>query len=170
MRYFSLSRGCAGLLLVSVTLSGGCGYLPSEMDGKPKPDKDKKAPDASATWQHTASCGTSARRYKLVRFEDLYDATDDPRHPFSPAANLPQQYDVRAYVWGFDNCMALGNCTDGDHYWLIRRGPEDDFGTWAVTPQFPRITITSRCKGDLKIGKRYRFSFNNGALVGFSPD
>lgn len=168
MRYFSVGRIFSGLLLASLAVSGGCGYLPSEMEGVTKPKADEKPASGSTTKQHTASCDTGARKYRLVQFDDLYDITDDPRSPFHPSSNTPAQYDVNAYVWGYDNCMQQGNCTNGDHYWLIKRGPEDDFSTWVVTPQYPRITIASRCKGRLKVGERYRFSFKDGALVGFS--
>ncbi|MFD1217169.1 hypothetical protein [Microbulbifer celer] len=168
MRYFSVSRVFSALLLATLAGTGGCGYLPSEMEGVTKPKPEGKPAPASTTRQHTASCDTAAKNYRVVQFDELYDTTGDPRSPFRPAPNIPAQYDVNAYVWGYDNCMQQGNCSNGDHYWLIKRGPEGDFSTWVVTPQFPRITIASTCKGRLKVGKRYRFSFKNGALVGFS--
>ncbi|WGL18307.1 hypothetical protein PVT68_08435 [Microbulbifer bruguierae] len=167
MRYFGCGAICAGLALWSLALSG-CGYLPSEMEPTPKTEKSPETADGVSL--HAASCDVKAKGYKLVDFGDLYDATSDPRHPFRPATNLPAKYDVRAYVWGYDNCMEKGQCQNGDHYWLIKRGPENDFSTWVVTPQFPRITIESRCKDRLKVGERYRLSFENGNLVGFSKN
>lgn len=167
MRYFGCDTLCVGVALWSLAMSG-CGYLPSEMEPDPKTDKSA-APDAAAGVSiHAASCKAPAKGYKLVRFGDLFDFTDDPRHPFRPAADRPQKYDVRAFLWGYDNCLAKGTCQHGDHYWLIQRGPEEDFSTWVVTPQFPRITIESRCKEHFKVGQRYRLSFDNGKLVGLS--
>ncbi|WP_043320758.1 hypothetical protein [Microbulbifer sp. HZ11] len=169
MRYIGGSTLCTGLALWSLTISG-CGYLPSEMAPKPKAT-ESKAPEAAAGVNlHAASCDTRAKGYEVVTFGDLYEITGDTRDPFRPAVNIPAKYDVRAFVWGYDNCMAKGNCAHGDHYWLIGRGPEGDFSTWVVTPQFPRITIESRCKAHLKVGERYRFSFDNGKLVGFSKN
>ncbi|WOX06795.1 hypothetical protein [Microbulbifer pacificus] len=169
MRYFGCGALCVGVALCSVTMTG-CGYLPSEMDGKPKTDKSKSPEAAAGVALHTASCEVRAKGYTLLKFDDLYEFTDDPRHPFQPAADLPAKYDVHAFVWGYDNCMERGACQHGDYYWLIRRGPEDDFTTWVVTPQFPRITIESRCKDRLKVGEGYRLSFENGNLVGFSKN
>lgn len=167
MRYFACGGLCVTLALWSLALSG-CGYLPSEMEGKPK-DNDSKPPETAAgVALHTVGCDVRARNFKLLTFDDLYTFTDNPRHPFQPAANLPGKYDVRAFVWGYDKCMERGTCQHGDRYWLIKRGAEGDFTTWVVTPQFPRITIESRCKERLKVGERYRFSFENGKLVGFS--
>ena len=167
MRYIGCNALSVGTMLWSLSLSG-CGYLPSEMNGDIKTDKSKPPGTAAIVAMHTASCETPAKGYKLVSFDTLYEFTDDPRQPFQPSANLPAKYDVRAYLWGYDNCMAKGTCKHGDHYWLIKRGPEDDFATWVVTPQYPRITIASRCKDHLKVGKRYRLSFENGKLVGLS--
>ena len=167
MRYFGCNALCAGMALWSLSLSG-CGYLPSEMESEIKTDKSKPPEATAGASIHAASCETRAKGYKLVTFDDLYTFTEDPRQPFQPAANLPAKYDVRAYLWGYDNCLEKGTCQHGDHYWLIKRGPEGDFSTWVVTPQFPRITIESRCKDHLKVGKRYRLSFDNGKLVGFS--
>ncbi|MCA0894548.1 hypothetical protein [Microbulbifer agarilyticus] len=167
MRYFSGSALCAGLALWGVTLTG-CGYLPSEMDGKPKAAEAKPQDASAEVFNHVASCGARAKGYKLLPFNDLYVTTDDPRFPFQRASNLPRNFDVRAYVWGFQSCESLSDCNGGDHYWLIGRGPGDDFSTWVVTPQFPRITISSSCRNTLKVGERYRFSFSNGQLTGFS--
>ncbi|MBB5212527.1 hypothetical protein [Microbulbifer hydrolyticus] len=167
MRYFGCGALCVGVTLWGLSMSG-CGYLPSEMEPDPKTDKSKPPEAVAGVYMHAASCATRAKGYKLLNFEDLYDATGDPRHPFRPAAGVPNKYDVRAYVWGYDNCLEKGTCQHGDHYWLINRGPDGDFSTWVVTPQFPRITIESRCKDQLKVGKRYRLSFDNGKLVGFS--
>ncbi|MCK7598683.1 hypothetical protein M0G74_15500 [Microbulbifer sp. CAU 1566] len=169
MRYLGCGAVCVGLALLSLAQTG-CGYLPSEMEPKPKAEKSKAPESAAGVSLHAASCDSRAKGYQTVAFDDLYDVTGDPRHPFSPAANIPAKYDVRAYVWGYDNCGEKGTCQHGDYYWLIKRGPEDDFSTWVVTPQFPRITIESRCKGQLKVGERYRFSFDNGKLVGFSKN
>ncbi|WP_066967297.1 hypothetical protein [Microbulbifer sp. Q7] len=167
MRYF----GCGALSVVvtmwSLSLSG-CGYLPSEMDAGAKTSKSPEPGAAAGVVVHTANCETRAKGFKLLNFDDLYTVTGDPREPFRPAQNLPDTYDVQAYLWGYDNCLQKGNCQHGDHYWMIKRGPEDDFSTWVVTPQFPRITIESRCKDQLKIGKRYRLSIKNGKLVGLS--
>ncbi|WP_299596454.1 hypothetical protein [uncultured Microbulbifer sp.] len=167
MRYFGGKALCVGLVMWSLSMSG-CGYLPSEMESEIGTGKSKTPEAAAGVSIHAASCKTPAKGFKLVTFDDLYDVTDDPRLPFRPASNLPQKYDVRAFVWGYDNCQEKGTCQHGDHYWLIRRGPEGDFSTWVVTPQFPRITIESRCKEHLKVGKRYRLSFDNGKLVGLS--
>lgn len=169
MRHFACGGLCTTLALWSLALSG-CGYLPSEMEGKPKSDTSKPPEASAGVAIHAAGCEVRAKNFKLLTFDDLYDITGDPRHPFRPSANLPAKYDVRAFVWGYDNCRERGTCQHGDHYWLIRRGPEDDFTTWVVTPQFPRITIESRCKEQLKVGERYRFSFESGKLVGFSKN
>ncbi|WP_158681557.1 hypothetical protein [Microbulbifer pacificus] len=169
MRYLGGGALCVGLALWSVALSG-CGYLPSEMEGKPKSGKSMPPESTAGVAMHAASCEVRAKGYKLQTFDDLYEFTDDPRHPFQPATNLPAKYDVQAFVWGYDNCLERGTCQHGDHYWLIKRGPEEDFSTWVVTPQFPRITIESRCKENLKVGERYRFSFEGGKLVGFSKN
>ncbi|WP_428820249.1 hypothetical protein [Microbulbifer sp. MCCC 1A16149] len=166
VRYFGCDALCVGVAMCSLAMTG-CGYLPSEMEPDPKAGAPKAAAGVSI---HAASCETRAKGYKILSFDDLYNFTDDPRHPFQPAPNLPAKYDVRAYVWGYDNCLEKGRCEHGDYYWLIKRGPEGDFSTWVVTPQFPRITIESRCKNDLKVGQRYRFSFDNGKLVGFSKN
>ncbi|QIL91425.1 hypothetical protein GNX18_17780 [Microbulbifer sp. SH-1] len=167
MRYFACGGLCVTLALWSLALSG-CGYLPSEMEGKPKNHNSNPPETAAGVALHAVGCDVRAKNFKLLKFDDLYTFTNDPKHPFQPAANLPSKYDVRAFVWGYDNCKARGTCQHGDHYWLIKRGAEGDFTTWVVTPQFPRITIESRCKERLKVGERYRFSFENGKLVGFS--
>lgn len=156
--------------VVSATFTSGCGYLPSEMEPKPKAEKRKTGDLDMEPIVHTASCGARARGYKRLGFDDLFVITEDREQPFAPASNLPGKYDVRAYVWGFDNCMEKGTCNHGDHYWLIKRGPEDDFSTWVVTPQYPRITIKSLCRDTLKVGERYRFSFKDGKLVGISKN
>nr|WP_010130238.1 hypothetical protein [Microbulbifer agarilyticus] len=169
MRYFSGSALCAGVALWSLALTG-CGYLPSEMNGKPKPADAKSQDAAPEVINHVASCSTRAKGHKLLSFNDLYVATNDPHLPFQRASNLPRKFDVRAYVWGFQSCENLSDCNTGDHYWLIGRGPGDDFSTWVVTPQFPRITISSSCRNKLKVGERYRFSFSNGQLTGFSKN
>lgn len=156
--------GCL-LLLGTLILAApsGCGYLPSELA---KPGKGKPQPHARVNAvQHTTSCGTPARGFRRLRFDDLYITTGDPDVPFRESSNRPAQYDVRAYVWGYGKCRG---CRGGDHYWLIERGPEGDFSTWVVTPQYPRITIQSTCSQQLKVGQRYRFSFSRGKLVGFS--
>ncbi|MFV8784288.1 hypothetical protein ACNKU7_17860 [Microbulbifer sp. SA54] len=168
MRFFRSVPVLALCIVVFTAMATGCGYLPSEMDPKSKTQKSKSGDEDQAVKEHTASCDVRAKGYKLASFDDLFEFTGDAREPFQPAANQPAKYDVRAYVWGFDNCMERGACNDGDHYWLIKRGPEDDFSTWVVTPQHPQITIKSRCRDKFKVGERYRFSFNNGKLVGFT--
>lgn len=160
MRFTGLAAAVGVLALAS------CGYLPSELA---KPGEDKTRPHARVVAkQHTVSCKTPARGFRRVKFDDLYTFTDDSEQPFREAENTPAQYDVSAYVWGFDNCMQAGSCTGGDHYWLIGRGPGNDFTTWVVTPQYPRLTIQSPCRDRLRVGERYRFSFSRGKLVGFS--
>ncbi len=163
MRFTGLAVAIGTLALISTS---GCGYLPSEL-AKPGEGKTRGHARILAK-QHTVSCKTQARGFRRVKFDDLYTFTDDARQPFREADNTPAQYDVSAYVWGFDNCMTGGTCTGGDHYWLIGRGPGSDFTTWVVTPQYPRITIQSTCRDRLKVGERYRFSFSRGKLVGFS--
>ncbi|AMX03351.1 hypothetical protein [Microbulbifer thermotolerans] len=163
MRFIDFAAAAGTLILL---VSSGCGYLPSEMD-KEKKDKDRGHARA-VTKPHTVSCKTPARGFRQVAFDDLYVFTGDSEQPFREAENTPAQYDVNAYVWGFDNCMEAGQCEGGDRYWLIGRGPGKAFTTWVVTPQYPRITIQSPCRNRLKIGKRYRFSFSRGELVGFS--
>lgn len=145
--------------------TSGCGYLPSELAPK---KKEKPAHARVVAKQHTVSCGTPTRGFRKVGFDDLYATTGDLDHPFREADDTPVQYDVNAYVWGFDNCVQAGTCKGGDNYWLIGRGPGNDFTTWVVTPQFPRITIQSPCRQRLRVGERYRFSFSRGHLVGFS--
>ncbi|SEA46796.1 hypothetical protein [Microbulbifer marinus] len=161
MRFFGLAATISACALV---VTSGCGYLPSEMSA----GKKSTAHARIKAKQHTVSCSTPARGFRRVKFDDLYTFTDNSEHPFQEAANTPAQYDVDAYVWGSDNCMRRGKCTGGDHYWLIGRGPGNDFSTWVVTPQFPRITIQSNCPNQLKVGRRYRFSFSRGSLVGIS--
>ncbi|WP_295800501.1 hypothetical protein [uncultured Microbulbifer sp.] len=170
MRLFSSVPLMALIALSSAAFTSGCGYLPSEMEPKPKAETRRTSDIDLEPIVHSASCGARARGYKRLGFDDLFVFTEDQSRPFAAASDLPGKYDVRAYVWGFDNCMAKGTCSQGDHYWLIKRGPEDDFTTWVVTPQYPRITIESRCKDALKVGERYRFSFRNGKLVGISKN
>jgi len=156
---------------LALMVAGGCGYLPSELAPPEKKDEEQEKPAPRArivAKQHTASCAAPARGFRRVQFDSLYATTGDPDRPFREADDLPAQFDVSAYVWGFDDCMRAGTCEGGDHYWLIGRGPRDDFTTWVVTPQFPRITIQSTCRERLKVGERYRFSFSRGQLVGFS--
>ncbi|SHF18994.1 hypothetical protein SAMN04487965_1586 [Microbulbifer donghaiensis] len=163
MRFIGLAASIGALALA---VTSGCGYLPSEMSGA---RKDKSGAHARIkAKQHTVSCKTPARGFRRIKFDDLYTFTDNSAEPFREADNTPAQYDVDAYVWGFDNCMKRGTCTGGDHYWLIGRGPGNDFSTWVVTPQFPRITIQSTCQQQLRVGNRYRFSFSRGKLVGMS--
>lgn len=156
--------------LVFAAFASGCGYLPSQMEPQKKTESSTGGDLDHSAKIHTSSCTTRAKGYTRLGFDDLYDITNDPQQPFKPAADVPEKYDVRAYVWGYDNCMEKGTCSHGDRYWLIKRGPGNDFSTWVVTPQYPRITIESRCKGQLKVGERYRFSFKNGNLVGFSKN
>lgn len=170
MRLFSSVPLLALFALATATLASGCGYLPSEMEHKPKAAKRKAGDLDQPPIVHTASCGARARGYKRLSFDDLFVFTQDQNQPFAAASNLPEKYDIRAYVWGYDNCMEKGTCKHGDHFWLIKRGPEDDFSTWVVTPQYPRITIESHCKDTLKVGERYRFSFKQGKLVGVSKN
>lgn len=170
MRYFGCGALRAGLTLWSLALISGCGHLPSEMGSKPRTSKVAPPEAAAEVVIHTASCSARARGYRLVAFDELYEFTDNPQQPFQRTTSAPTQYDVRAYVWGYDNCLEKGTCQHGDHYWLINRGPGNDFPTWVVTPQYPRITIESRCRDHLKVGERYRFSFKNGKLVGVSKN
>lgn len=157
--------GALFMASVLALLTSGCGYLPSEFSG----GKKKSSAHARViAKQHTVSCSTPARGFKRVLFDDLYTTTSNSRHPFREADDMPAQFDVYAYVWGFDDCSSAGSCQGGDNYWLIGRGPGNDFTTWVVTPQFPRITIHSSCRKQLRVGERYRFSFSRGKLVGFS--
>ncbi|WP_226666652.1 hypothetical protein [Microbulbifer aggregans] len=170
MRFFRSVPVLTLFIAVFAALATGCGYLPSAMEPETKAEKSKPDETDQSVKVHTVSCKTRAKGYNLASFDDLFVFSGDAREPFHPATGLPSKYDVRAYVWGFDNCMERGVCTQGDHYWLIKRGPEDDFSTWVVTPQFPRITIKSSCKNTFKVGERYRFSFSKGKLVGVSKN
>ncbi|WP_237055730.1 hypothetical protein [Microbulbifer sediminum] len=152
----------AGLMGIA---GSGCGYLPSELDSGKKSNSGHARVTAK---QHTTSCDAPARGFRKVSFSRLYRTTGDRKTPFEENSELPAQYDVYAYVWGYGKCNASGDCAAGDHYWLIERGPGNDFSTWVVTPQYPRITIQSQCRDRLHVGKRYRFSFSRGHLVGFS--
>ncbi|WP_193161810.1 hypothetical protein [Microbulbifer hainanensis] len=165
MRFPSVTTA---LIVIALGMLSGCGYLPSELS-TPGSDADSGGPHARIiAIQHTASCDTPARGFRTITFDDLYATTGDPDKPFRKVASAPAQYDINAYVWGTDNCSRRGQCNGGDHFWLIERGPGSDFSTWVVTPQFPRITIQSNCRDQLKVGKRYRFSFSRGALIGIS--
>lgn len=161
MRLPGLALLLGFLLLVSVQ---GCGYLPSQMAGAGK--KSDSAHARINARKHTASCDTGARGFRNVRFRDIFITTGDRDQPFRESDRQPAQYDVNAYVWGFENCTESG--CDGGHFFLIERGPGSDFSTWVVTPQYPRIVIESRCLKQLKVGERYRFSFSRGTLIGFS--
>lgn len=180
-------------VLALVSLSG-CGYLPSEMEipdakesegkeAEAKPDKAKpEKAEARAEPRkakrtaharirakpHTVDCDTPARGFQQVAFDDLYTITGDSDAPFREADDRPAQFNVAAYVWGSDRCSQYADCEQGDHYWLIGKGPRGDYRTWVVTPQFPRIPIQSTCRDKLKVGERFRFSFSHGKLVGFS--
>ena len=165
MRFLSVTTG---LTVMALGIVGGCGYLPSELS-KLDSGADGSGPHARViAIPHTASCDTPARGFRTLSFDDLFATTGDPDKPFRKVASAPAQYDISAYVWGSDNCSQRGKCSGGDRFWLIERGPGSDFSTWVVTPQFPRITIQSNCRDRLKVGKRYRFSFSRGTLVGFS--
>ena len=161
MRLHGLALLLGFLSLVSVQ---GCGYLPSQMAGSGKASDSAHARINAR--KHTASCDTGARGFRNVRFSDIFVTTGDPDVPFRESDKSPAQYDVSAYVWGYQSCSQSG-CAGG-HYFLIERGPGGDFSTWVVTPQYPRIVIESRCRDQLKVGERYRFSFSRGTLVGFS--
>ena len=166
MRFYGVAAILCGLILVA---AGGCGYLPSEMTLPGQEKKSGRNAHASvASKPHTVGCSEPAKGYQLVRFKDLYTVTGNANKPFREAKNVPTQFDVKAYVWGSDNCSRSGSCAGGDHFWLIGRGPGNDFKTWVVTPQFPRLTIQSSCRDKLKVGERFRFSFSHGKLVGFS--
>ncbi|MBB3063236.1 hypothetical protein [Microbulbifer rhizosphaerae] len=173
--------GLAAILGVLALLSAsGCGHLPSELAPPKKKESEtqketvtqKAAAHANharvAAQRHTVSCDTPARDFRKIRFDDLYITTGDPDKPFRVSEKAPAQYDIAAYVWGYDNCVQAGTCKGGDHYWLIGRGPGNDFRTWVTTPQYPRITVQSECRQRLKVGEKYRFSFSRGKLVGFS--
>ena len=162
MRLHGLALLLGFLLLVSVQ---GCGYLPSQMAGAGK--KSDSAHARINARQHTASCSTGARGFRNVRFRDIFITTGDRDQPFRESDRQPAQYDVNAYVWGYQSC-AQSDCAGGGHFFLIEQGPADDFSTWVVTPQYPRIVIASACSDKLKVGERYRFSFSRGTLVGFS--
>lgn len=164
MRYYGLILTACALTLAALA---SCGHLPSEL-AQPKADKKPSPLARVAPKRHTVSCETPSRGFRELRFSQLFTTTEDPNHPFHESTALPPQYDVHAFVWGYDDCAAAGTCASGDHYWLIERGPEGDFPTWVVTPQYPRITIHSNCRGKLKVGEQYRFSFSRGQLVGFS--
>ena len=159
-------RGLA-LLLGFLTLASvqGCGYLPSQMSGSGK--KSDSAHARINARMHNASCNAGARGFRNVRFRDIFISTGDPDQPFRESKQQPAQYDVSAYVWGYESCAQAG-CSGGGHFFLIEPGPRGDFTTWVVTPQYPRIVIESSCRDRLKVGERYRFSFSRGALVGFS--
>lgn len=164
MRIFTWTVTLAALALLS---SSGCGYLPSEMTiaGKEK----APPPHARITGKpQVVSCNTPAQGFRPIAFDTLYTFTGDERQPFHEKSSLPAQYDVDAYVWGSERCAPRAFCKRGDYYWLIGRGPGDEFNTWVVTPQHPRMIIQSTCFEWLRVGQRYRFSFNRGKLVGFS--
>ncbi|WP_285764611.1 hypothetical protein [Biformimicrobium ophioploci] len=117
-----------------------------------------------------AACGLGAANSKLLKFDDLFEYTDDPQQPFDEKRSLPDKYDVIAYVWGKEPCTSEVPCDKGHYFWLIERGPEPgEESIWAVTPQYPRITVQSSCTSQLKSGKRFRFSFEGDKLIGFSP-
>ncbi|WP_237066918.1 hypothetical protein [Microbulbifer guangxiensis] len=163
MRFSSLA---AIVGLVALAFTSGCGYLPSE-------DSVRTAGKSTAHARinvkpQTVTCGTPARGFRKLGFKEVFtfDRNADPA--FAESSRLPAQFDVYAYVWGHQDCRATDSCDKGDYYWLIERGPGNDFSTWVVTPQYPHFTIQSSCRGQLKVGERYRFSFSRGKLVGFS--
>ncbi|WP_299942195.1 hypothetical protein [uncultured Microbulbifer sp.] len=149
--------------------ASGCGYFPSEMAIAGK-EKVPPAHTRITGKPQVVSCTTPARGFPPIPFDDLYLFTSNLRRPFRENPGLPVQYDVNAYVWGGERCAPQAFCNNGDYYWLIGRGPGDDFQTWAITPHYPRMTIQSPCSEQLQVGQRYRFSFSRGQLVGFSPD
>ncbi|GAB2888172.1 hypothetical protein ACCI51_01820 [Microbulbifer echini] len=166
MRIFAWAATLAALALLTAS---GCGYLPSEMTivGKEK----APPPYARITGKpQVVSCAIPAQGFRPVTFDSLYTFTGSEREPFQEKTNVPMQYDVLAYVWGSERCAPRAFCKRGDYYWLIGRGPGNDFQTWVVTPQYPRMIIQSPCAERLRIGLRYRFSFNRGKLVGFSQE
>lgn len=183
MRFYGAITALGVLTLVSLQ---GCGHLPSEMaepegEEAEKPEspartETKAAPQRSGrpaharikAKPHTVDCNSPAKGFQRVAFRDLYTETGDTDAPFREADSAPSQFDVSAYVWGYDQCTGAGTCEGGDHYWLIGNGPRGDLQTWVVTPQFPRITIQSTCDEKLEVGERFRFSFSHGKLVGFS--
>lgn len=169
MRLYGVAAAICALSLVFL---GGCGYLPSEMSATAsKKDDAQSRPEPHArisVKRQTVSCNTSAQNFREIPFDNLFRTTGKTRRPFVEAPDLPAQFDVYAYVWGYDNCSQAGTCESGGHYWLIGRGPGREFRTWVVTPQFPRLTIHSVCRDRLKVGQRFRFSFSRGQLVGFS--
>lgn len=181
MRFYGLAAILGVLALLSTS---GCGHLPSELAPPEKKETETQKKEAVtqkksvtqkaaahahvAARPHTVSCDTPARDFRKIRFDDLYITTGDPDNPFRVSEKAPAQYDIAAYVWGSDSCVQAGTCKGGDHYWLIGRGPGDDFRTWVTTPQYPRITVQSECRQRLKVGEKYRFSFSRGKLVGFS--
>ncbi|WP_346837567.1 hypothetical protein [Microbulbifer sp. SAOS-129_SWC] len=172
MRFYCIATSIAFLATAAAAAAlGGCGYLPSEMNGGSS-KSNTELPDgvhaSIVARQQFTNCNSAAKGYHRVTFKDLYNTTGDRDTPFVPSPSAPAQYDVTAYVWGSDNCSQTGRCSGGDHYWLIERGPGDEFTTWVVTPQFPRIVIQSTCRNRLKVGERFRFSFSHGKLLGFS--
>ncbi|GAA5524837.1 hypothetical protein Maes01_01396 [Microbulbifer aestuariivivens] len=161
------SRLAALVGILALGLTSGCGYLPSE-DTIRTGGKKSSAHANISVKPHSVDCGTPARGFRKLPFREIFtfNNADDP--PFSESSKLPAQFDVDAYVWGFEACRRTGTCGEGDQYWLIGSGPGGDFSTWVVTPQYPRLLIQSSCRNQLKVGERYRFSFSRGKLVGFS--
>jgi hypothetical protein len=161
---FSSLTAIIGILALALT--SGCGYLPSEdtvrTAGKPS------AHARISVKPQTVSCGTPARGFRTLGFKEIFTFNRSDNPAFSESGKLPAQFDVYAYVWGHQDCRKTNSCGKGDYYWLIERGPGNDFSTWVVTPQHPHFTIQSSCRGQLKVGERYRFSFSRGKLVGFS--
>lgn len=167
MRFY---RVAAALGLLALVFCPACGYLPSDMNSSDSDDSDStRSTHARVKAKpHTVGCDAPARGFQRVAFRDLYTITGNPKSPFREADDMPTQFDVTAYVWGRTRCSQHESCEQGDHYWLIGKGPRGDFQTWVVTPQFPRIPIQSTCRQKLKVGEGYRFSFSHGKLVGFS--
>ncbi|MFA0811540.1 hypothetical protein [Microbulbifer epialgicus] len=155
------------LVVLALLLASGCGYLPSEMTIAGK--KKAPPPHARITGKpQVVSCATPARGFRPIAFNELYIFTGDAPQPFHEKTDLPAQFDVEAYVWGSEQCAPRAFCKKGNYYLLIGRGPGNDFDTWVVTPQYPRMIIQSPCYEWLRVGQRYRFSFSRGKLVGFS--
>ncbi|MEX2961581.1 hypothetical protein [Microbulbifer sp. TYP-18] len=151
----------AAICALYLLLAQGCGYLPSEMPGV-------KGRDSNGVLRHTTRCSNGARGFSHLTFADLFITTGDPDTPFRASDKLPQEYDVSAYVWSYKSCEGTPNCAGGGYFTLIERGPRGDYGTWVVTPQYPRIVVQSRCRDQLRTGERYRFSFSRGQMVGFN--
>ncbi|WHI51788.1 hypothetical protein P3339_02855 [Microbulbifer sp. MLAF003] len=144
--------------------------LPPQRNDHCRERKSATAPRSHHRQTPSGQLCHPSQGFRPIAFDALYTFTGDERQPFQEKTSIPAQFDVEAYVWGSERCAPSAFCKRGDYYWLIGRGPGNEFNTWVVTPQYPRMIIQSPCYEWLRIGQRYRFSFSRGKLVGFSRD